>query len=312
MTPWLRGTAVVLGLAVALVAPSPSEAAGGGRVVEGSDRYLFISQDWTVACQDRALARHAAGNATALAGALRRSGREALVVLGPDKSSVVPHLPDAVPERPCAAASRTALWAGLTAGPDFLDLRPALRDAGRGVQVYWRKDTHWTPTGGAVYGRELARRLDPALARRLQTRPATWRRDGDLARVLGRPDAEEADGLQLVNPGVRVQELPRLDIGMGQPARHTRAMASPGARVLPGRTVFVGDSFDDTAVEQLAPLFEEALFFWPGLHDSSMPTVVRQLVGADRVVVESVERFGRRYRMFDDEAVRAARALPQR
>ena len=82
--------------------------------------------------------------------------------------------------------------------------------------------------------------------------------------------------------------------------------------MLPGRTVLVGDSFDDVAVEQLAPLFEEALFFWPGSVGSSLPTISAQLVGADRVVLETVERFAQRFRMFDPEAVAAVRALPPR
>ncbi|MCW2606110.1 MAG: hypothetical protein JWO60_803, partial [Frankiales bacterium] len=217
-----------------------------------------------------------------------------------------------LPDAACAAASREAAWRALTPGPDFLDLRPALRAADRSVQTYWRKDTHWTPSGGAVYARALAERLDPGLARRLRTAPVTWSRPGDLARVLGRDDAESVPGVQLVNPGVRVEELPSQDIGMGQPARRTRAVVSPGGRVLPGLTVFVGDSFDAVAVEQLAPLFEETLFFWPGLQDSSLPTIVPQLARGDRVVVETVERFTQRFRMFDDDALAAVRALPRR
>ncbi|MCU1693615.1 MAG: hypothetical protein JWM64_2706 [Frankiales bacterium] len=318
MTPRLRAAAVAVGLAVAVLAPLTRDAGAAsdsGRVVEGSDRYLYIAQDWTVACQDRGRARHVAGNVAALAAALQAGGREVVVVVGPDKSTTVDeHVPARPPEQACAGASRAALWQELTArgGPSFLDLRPALREADRDVQTYWRKDTHWTPTAGTVYARQLARRLDPVLALRLQTRPATYSRHGDLARVLGRDDAETVQGLQLINPGVRVQELSRADIGMGQPARRTRAVVSPGGRVLAGRTVLVGDSFDDTALEQLAPLFEETLAFWPGLHDSSMPTIMAQLRTADRVVVETVERFGQRYRMFDDEAVRAARRLPRR
>ena len=63
---------------------------------------------------------------------------------------------------------------------------------------------------------------------------------------------------------------------------------------------------------QLAPLLEETVSFWPGGPDSSLPTVFRQLRDADRVAVETVERFGQRFRMFDAAAVRAARALPPR
>ncbi len=282
------------------------DASPNPRVVEGADGYLFVAQDWTVACQDSGQAARVGRNAQALARAVRASGRDVVVTVGPDKSSILsPALPSTLPRQDCGTASRAAAWVALTAGPDFLDLRPALRAADRSVPVYWRKDTHWTPSGGAVYARALAERFDPALARRLQTVPASWSRAGDLARVLGRDDAETVDGVQLVNPGVRVQELPGAEIGMGRPARHTRAVVSGSGRVLPGLTVLVGDSFDDVAVEQLAPLFHEALFFWPGLQDSSLPTIVPQLAHGNRVVVETVERFAQRFRLFDDEAVAA-------
>lgn len=321
MTRPLPRAALLVAVAAALLAPqaTPTLSAAAprpARVVEGSDGYLFIAQDWTVACQDTGQARRVATAARDLAAALEAGGREAVVVVGPDKSTVVARaVPRVVPDRTCGAASRAALWRELarTAGPAFLDLRPALAATDRRVRTYWRKDTHWTPTGGAVYARALAERLDPALAARLTTQTTTHRRAGDLARVLGRPQAEAVHGFRLVNPGVQVEELAPVDIGMGQPARRTRATpVGPGARVLPGRTVLVGDSFDAVALEQLAPLFEETLSFWPGGRDSSLPTVFRQLQGADRVVVETVERFGQRFRMFDAAAVRAARALPPR
>ncbi|MCW2778946.1 MAG: hypothetical protein JWN17_2671, partial [Frankiales bacterium] len=290
-------------------APTPPPS-GNPRVVQGGARYLFIAQDWTVPCQDTGQAVRVARNARALAAALEQGGRPAVVTIGPDKSTVVARqVPATVPEQRCAEASRAAVWRELTrsAGPSFLDLRPALTTADRSVQTYWRKDTHWTPSAGAVYARALAQRFDPALAARLTTRSGTATRHGDLARVLSRDDAETVRTRELVNPDVRVEELPRQDIGMGQGARRTRAVPGPTGRVVPGLTVLVGDSFDDTAVEQLAPLFEQALFFWPGLQNSSLPTIMKQVARADRVVVETVERFDQRYRMFDDAAVQAAR-----
>lgn len=333
-------TALLLGLAVALVgvpvASTPDQSEGAApaafsvpapptyapltaeqrtRVVEGSDGNLFIAQDWTVPCQDAGQAGRVAAAVRDLGAAFTAGGREAVVTVAPDKSTVrAREAPRVAPVRACGDAARAALWGALaSAGPVFLDLRPDLLEADERLPTYWRTDTHWTPTGGAVYARALAGHLDPTLADRLTTRPQTQRRDGDLARAVGRPDDERVRGQRLVNPGVRVEELPRPDIGMGQPARRTRATrVQPGARVLPGRTVLVGDSFDDVAVEQLAPLFEEALFFWPGGNDSSLPTISAQLVGADRVVLETVERFAQRFRMFDPEAVEAVRRLPPR
>lgn len=284
-------------------------------MVVGSDRWLFIAQDWTVACQDRGQAVRVGRAARDLARALEAGGREAVVTVGPDKSTpYARHVPATAPRRACGEASRAAVWRELTttARTGFLDLRPALATASRRTQTYWRKDTHWTPTGGAVYARELARRFDPALAARLRTRPATHAQDGDLARVLQEPEAETVRGEQLVNPGVTVLELPYTPVGTTHPARRTVTVRQPGARVLPGRTLLLGDSFNGTALEQLAPLFEEAVFVYPGERGSDVAPVAVQVQLADRVVVEVVERFVQRYRMFEPDAVAAVRAVPPR
>lgn len=298
-----------------LAAPAGASAPGSARVVVGSGGWLFIAQDWTVACQDAGRARPVATAVRDLAAALAAGGRRTVVTVGPDKSTpLAARVPAGVTKKACGDASRAALWRelGSTAGPAFLDLRPSLRLATAQAQTYWRNDTHWTPTAGAVYARELARRLDPALVPRLQATTRTYTRSGDLARVLGRPAAESVVALQVVNPGVRVRELPQEDIGLAVPARHTTAVLQPGARVVPGRTVFVGDSFDDTALEQLAPLFADAVFFWPGDDPADVPTVVRLLRDADTVVLETVERFAQRSTVLTQAAVGEARRLPPR
>ncbi|MCW2778018.1 MAG: hypothetical protein JWN17_1743 [Frankiales bacterium] len=311
----------VVGLlaAGAVVSAGPTSAAPSARdrarVAVGADGYLYIAQDWTVACQDRGQAARVGAAARDLTEALRTSGRQVVVVLGPNKSTTVArHVPAAAPARDCGDAARAAVWRALTttARSGFLDLRPALATADRQVQTYWRKDTHWTPTGGAVYARQLARRLDPQLAKGLTTRPVTYTRDGDLAQVLQQPSHETVRGLQLVNPGVTVQELPYTDVGTEHPARRTVALAAPGARVVPGRTLLIGDSFDSTALEQLAPLFAQTEFLYPGESGSDIAPVVRQVEQADTVVIEVVERFAERYRMFDPDAVAAVQAVPPR
>ncbi len=283
--------------------------------MRGTDGYLFIAQDWTVACQDSGQSERVASAVHDLAAALRAGGHRAVVTVAPDKST--PHarrVPASAPRKECGDASRAALWRALTTkgGPDLLDLRPALADADRVRQTYWRKDTHWSPNGAAVYARRLAARLDPALARGLTSMPARWSRDGDLARVLDEPEGETVTGEQIVNPGVRVVELPYTDVGTEHPARRTVAFAGPTSRVIPGRTLFIGDSFNGTALEQLAPLFAETVFLYPGEQGSDIDPVAAQIEQADLVVVEVVERFAQRYRMFDRDAVDAVQAAAPR
>lgn len=299
------------GMQASSAAPEPDAAK---RVVIGSDSWLYIAQDWTVACQDSGKARTTADRVNALAKALRDSGRPTTFLVAPDKSTIMSkHLPARIPDGACGKKERAALWEALGehAGPSFLDLRPAITRLTAEQQTYWRKDTHWTPTGGTAYAAELARRIDPLTELRLTTEPASYTRTGDLASVLGRPAKETVRGLKLVNPLVSVRELPKTDLGLEHPMRRTKATAAPGGRVIPGRTVIVGDSMDDVVVEQLAPLFAEAVFVWIVDRDDVRP-VISQLRSADRVVIETVERLAQRSRVLQPDAIAAARGLPRK
>ncbi|MCW2607486.1 MAG: hypothetical protein JWO60_2179 [Frankiales bacterium] len=308
-----------LALAVALTATLTGAAAAAPtaadrkRVVVGTDGYLFIAQDWTVPCEDRGTAAAVGSRLSQLASAVRSSGRDVVLVIAPDKSTIRTGnvVASRVPSKSCADAQKAALWAAAKKDPAFLDLRSPLSSAGARSQTYWRKDTHWSPTASGVYGQQLAKRLDPLLPPRLQQQSASYTRTGDLATVLQQPARETITGLKLVNPQTTVRELARRDVGLVNRVRTTTSSPTAFGRVVPGTTVFVGDSMDDVSVEQLAPLFAKAVFVWVTPGEPVAP-VVKELGAADTVVVESVERFGSRFRMQQPDAVRAVRSLPQR
>ena len=72
--------------------PSPSRArptTGNSRVVVGSDDYLFVAQDWTVACQYDGQAERAVAAVAEVTQALRDSGRPTVLAIGPNKSTVM-------------------------------------------------------------------------------------------------------------------------------------------------------------------------------------------------------------------------------
>ncbi len=308
---------LLLALTLLVGAASGALAAGDpSRVVKGSDGYLFIAQDWSVPCQYRGQSARTAARIGAFVDAVQASGRDTTVTLGPDKATVRSgNAPRTAPERDCGQAEKDAVWKALSArvGPDLLDLRRPLAAAGARYQTYWRQDTHWTPTGGTVYAREVAARLDVVLARQLRLAPAEFTRRGDLANVLGIPGTERVSGVTLVNPGVQVTEGPRGHQGVGQGSRHfTATPTADTARVVPGRTLFLGDSFDGTVAPQLARLFEDVTFLWPD-DKTSAQDLVDAVAAADRVFVERVERFSSQWRPYDDDVVRALRArLPRR
>ena len=308
LTAVLATAALLTGTAAA--APS---AADRRRVVVGTDGYLFIAQDWTAPCQTAARATEAGRQMGRVATALRASGRGVTLLIAPDKSTVRTGnvVAGRVPDKACADRAKAALWAAAAQDADLLDLRRPLSAAGSRWQTYWRKDTHWTPTASGVYGKQLAKRLDPLLPSLLQDQTTTFRRTGDLARVLQQPDGETVQGLRLVNPGVSVRELARRDVGFVSMVRTTTATPAPFGRVVPGTTVFVGDSMDDVSVEQLAPLFAKAVFVWV-LPNEPLGPVLAELQDADRVVVETVERFAANSRLQRSDAVPGLQGLRAR
>lgn len=286
------------------------------RVVRGSDGYLFLAQDWSVPCQYRGAHHDTAARMKGFVDTLRRSGRDARIVVGPVKSTLrTGNVPREVPHKACGQRERDAVWTALRdrLGPDLLDLRKALAGAGARWQTYYRQDTHWTPTSGTVYARAVATAFDPLVGRRLRTEPATYTRRGDLAEVLGMPGKETVQGLRTVNPGVQVTELERGDQGMGMGSRHfvaTPPSDAPGA-VVPGRTLFVGDSFDGTVATQLAPAFADVTFLWPDASTDAQALADR--IGEfDRVVVMRVEQFTSRWRPYDADVLAALADLPPR
>lgn len=293
-------------------AATPS-AAARKQVVIGSDGYLFSSQDWRVPCQDAATSPASAQALVDVAAALKASGRTPVVLLGPDKSTILTgNLPATLPDKACHAAQHAAFWKKATSSPAFLDLRAPLQDAAKTRQVYYRKDTHFAHGGDTVYTRTLLRRLDPVLALQQASTPQPGTVRGDLATVLGIPPYETVTEGSNVNPGVRVTENPERKIGLIVPVRSFSATPTVATgRVLPGRTVFVGDSFTAVALSQLAQLSQETVFVWT---DSTAPLqpMLDEIAQGDRVVIEVVERFSTRYRMFRPDVVQGLRSLPPR
>ena len=155
----------------ATAAPS---AADRQRVVVGSDGYLFIAQDWTVPCQDRGTAAAAADRLAQVADAVRDSGRDVVVTIAPDKSTVRTGQRRREPRpRWCAREglrrrAEVRPVGGCRAGPRLPRPAPAaVGSRGRGRRTTGAR----TPTGRrrrrASTAASSPQRLDPLLPPRL-------------------------------------------------------------------------------------------------------------------------------------------------
>jgi hypothetical protein len=264
------------------------------KVVVGMDGWLYLGEDIERACTPTFSVENTLDRLERLEQTITRSGRRFVLVIAPDKSSVVPeHLPESYAGDACATARKREFWARFRADPPvstYVDLRTPLlqqQDADR-EPVFRRLDTHWTPLGATVYAHELAKLLDPAIweGTRIER---TGSRDisGDLAQLLGRPDAETVAQWDVVRPGVQGNFA---QIGLrAEPVAVSNT--STGVTLFGPRAALLLDSFSLKQISGTAvySLFADASALYS--EAASPETIGREIASADVVVVEAVERY---------------------
>jgi alginate O-acetyltransferase complex protein AlgJ len=249
---------------------------GGNHALVGRDGWLYLQGELDRACSPPLTAAQAVSSWKQVVSVVRASGRRAIVLVVPDKSTVYPeHLPASFQQKQCSEQNRRVLWPaiGAAARAGVVGLRSALLAAkGRaGDGLYRRKDSHWNTLGSLALVQAALERVGGGVRLRpseiVDAGPAIY--TGDLTTLVG---AEEQDRT---------------------PARNVRR--APGARRVPGRTLFLQDSYGDTALSQLAPYFANLHaigWFLPA------PGVAEEVARSDTVIFETVEREFY-YRAFD-------------
>jgi hypothetical protein len=249
----------------AAAAPAPA----GDKPVAGTDGWLFLEGEFVRACAPFIAWPKAMLRWERLAAVIRRSGRRVVLVFPPDKSTIHPeYLPASFAQRACLGPGHDAAWAAIEGATDpaVLGLRRAMLAAkAPGTSgPYYRKDTHWNTMGGTIGVRELLERLGVPGVRMRDDEIVKGREEygGDLATLSGAPQTDTA------------------------PQWTIRRRA--GARRLPGRTLFLHDSYGNAMQDALVGyLADPALLEWYGKSPAALIAAIR---GADTVVLETVER----------------------
>jgi alginate O-acetyltransferase complex protein AlgJ len=181
------------------VAPAPSQSdedrrrmqeLGFPRVIEGRDGWLYFGEDVVDACLPERPLDETVTALRRLRSAVESSGREFVLVVAPDKSTMVPeHLPARYVGADCTRDARNAFWPRITSETGAIDMRPRLQqDAARLRRpVYPPVDTHWTYEGALTMTIMIAEAIQPGVT-------ATWvatpgqvvTRAGDLPPLIGR------------------------------------------------------------------------------------------------------------------------------
>ena len=109
---------------------------------------------------------------------------------------------------------------------------------------------------------------------------------GDLTALIGTPKSREGPAWSIARPGLPAAGQDRGQARPGQAVHH--ALPRHCDTQLPGRTVFIFDSFGTALMGAFQPyLHETASALWY----ATPPTdVIKLIAGADTVILEKVER----------------------
>jgi len=263
-------------------------------VVHGTGDWLFLRSEMEPECDFTAA--QLLDQVDRVAAGLKATGRAFRYVVAPDKHSIYTERVVADPNvpPPCSAAERPALITGMRARPSStVDVwTPTLRAHADDptAPLYYVQDAHWTPTGVVPGIKALVQSLAPGVWRDADVTVAgTQRHTGDISRLIGLPRDELTPNV-VMRPGVKVDRR-LLDTGVHvQHARDIPWFTARGtSRVVPGRTLFVYDSFYGTMISRIAPFFEESVW----VHEGDLfnhPELAATLPRFDTVVFQRVER----------------------
>jgi alginate O-acetyltransferase complex protein AlgJ len=228
---------------------------------------------------------------------LRARGAQYLLVLPPDKQRVYP---DRLPEwlergdRPSKVQQLVDYLKSRSTVP-ILDLRHALVEARKTRATYLKTDTHWNLFGGFAAYRAIAEALAKQVPGLKPIAPDTFRWQpgppvvGDLARMLGRPEAyPETESVAYVAVKAFTPCLARHD-----PVRFPYSGASemqPSYTLNPdaaGKAMVFHDSFSARLSPFLGQHFREVIYVWQ--YNWNEAWIEREK--PDVVIDEVLERF---------------------
>jgi alginate O-acetyltransferase complex protein AlgJ len=262
-------------------------------VLEGRDGWLFLEAELSAACTYFISWRQAVRRWERMVSIIRASGRRVVFALVPDKATIYPEfLPDTFKEKDCLAKGRKHVWDTIeaTKDPGVLGLRKAML-AGKGRTTkdssYYPKGTHWGTKGAVQAVRTVLERLGGDVQLRdSEIVKSSIKYSGDLADLRGAPEQGTSPDWTISRPLAPTQNATE-KIGAKAKLEIRRRVAG-GAPLIPGRTLFVYDSFGVAMQAALASYTRElASVLWYATPPSELMDAI---AGSDTVILEKVER----------------------
>jgi alginate O-acetyltransferase complex protein AlgJ len=264
---------------------------GYPQVIEGTDGWLYFGYDMQGKCEPAQPLTTVISNLNRLRTAVEQSGRQFVLFVAPDKSSVEPqHLPATYAGKACATAVDTQFWQQVDTSVGAVDPRPELQAAAdeTGQPVYFPQDTHWNYTGGLIMTRELAERIQPGVSATWRVSTAKrWTGAADLPPMIARSGTDTALPYHLAPDGVTDRDRP-VDSDVLTPV--TLHTTDPVTGMVTAKTTMIADSFAQYGADLLAATFADLSIASPQTVASDPAGEANRMVDSKVVVVEVVER----------------------
>jgi hypothetical protein len=281
--------------------PAAGQAAAGqpsSTVLKGRAGWLYLGDEAVRACSLFSPWKQALRRWERFMSILRRSGRRVILVIAPDKSTIYPeYLPETYTEKQCAPRGRRKNWAAIegAAGrdPRILPLRRSLLAIKRPPphEAYLRKDTHWNTVAGTLAVDKTLRRLGDVRMRTGDIIKGRARYTGDITNLVGAPETDVSPQWTIRRRGLPPTSSTRGKLPGGQPIR-VLARPAGGPKVIPGRTLFLYDSYGFAMLGGLRSYTRTLdLVQWYGATGGiSADSLTTALSRSRTIILETVER----------------------
>ena len=259
-------------------------------VIEGRDGWLYLGADVSGACVPSRSLTETLISLRRLRTVVEASGRQFVLVVAPDKTTMAPeHLPADYLGRDCASRARAEFWRRVVTEAGAIDLRPTLAEIAqrKGSPVYYPADTHWSQEGGVAMTYALADRVQPGITRTWQVAPAgsvPW--PDDISPLIGRHGEHMIPTYSLAPAGQADRTRP-ITSDFRVPLRLTSA---PAAGTVGQPVRMIADSFTQFASRYLAATFTDITIVHPDTVGTAPRSAGELLAGGKVVVLEVAER----------------------
>ncbi|MFE9744196.1 hypothetical protein ACFYOT_04770 [Saccharothrix saharensis] len=259
-------------------------------VLEGKGDWLYLGFDVQGACEPNLPMDEVFARLARLRAAVEASGRQFVLVVAPNKTTMAPeHLPARYFGRACAAEARRLFWSQLVERTGALDVRPALLQAAEesGAPVYTDLDTHWNHTGGVAVAKAITNAVQAGITRTWEVKPTTKvRLPADLPPLLGKQGKVEVQQYDIEPDG----ETVRNKLMEGDPRTPQHVVRPPIKGVVGKKVGVLGDSFAFYIAQYLVAGFTDVTLQHGDQVNADPHGVARMLAEQEVVVVEAAER----------------------